>query len=137
MYRAIGFQRVLLCLRDPRAAQMTGRFGFGQDIPALAKTFRIPFNGAADVFQLSMNKAADIIISDVDDPKIADKIPAWYRHGVSAKTFILLPLTIKGRPVAMIYADRDVAGSIQIPERELSLLKTLRNQALLALKQSL
>jgi serine/threonine protein kinase len=136
MYRAIGFQRVLLCLRDPRTARMTGRFGFGRDVSTLAKAFSIPLDGAADVFQLSMNKAADIIINDVDDPKIAGKIPAWYRSGVSAKTFILLPLTIKGRPVAMIYADREVAGSIQIPERELLLLKTLRNQALLALKQS-
>jgi hypothetical protein len=39
--------------------------------------------------------------------------------------------------VALIYCDKERAGSIAIPERELALLKTLRNQALLALKQSL
>jgi hypothetical protein len=36
----------------------------------------------------------------------------------------------------MIYADRDRADEIVIPEKELSLLRTLRNQALLAIKQS-
>jgi hypothetical protein len=54
-----------------------------------------------------------------------------------AKTFVLLPLLIKGTAVALIYCDRERAGSIVIPEKELSLLKTLRNQALLAIKQSM
>jgi hypothetical protein len=39
--------------------------------------------------------------------------------------------------VALIYCDKLRAGTISIPEKELSLLKTLRNQALLALKQSM
>jgi hypothetical protein len=42
---------------------------------------------------------------------------------------------IKGSAVALIYADRADAGSIDISEKELSLLRTLRNQAVLALKQ--
>jgi len=39
--------------------------------------------------------------------------------------------------VAMIYADRQHAGEIVISEKELSLLRTLRNQAVLAIKQSI
>lgn len=137
MYRAMGFQRVLLCLKEAKTGTMGGRFGFGPDTNELAKKFRFPLAYSVDVFHLSTSKGLDIIISDVDDPKIADKIPAWYRKSVSAKTFVLFPLTIKGNPVALIYCDRDTAGSIVIPEKELSLLKTLRNQALLAIKQSL
>lgn len=56
---------------------------------------------------------------------------------VAIKTFVLFPLTIKGKPVALIYAERDAAGSLVIPEKELALLKTLRNQALLAIKCSI
>lgn len=29
MYRAMGFKRVLLCVRDARSNAMCGRFGFG------------------------------------------------------------------------------------------------------------
>lgn len=137
MYRAMGFQRVMLCLKDAKTGFMVGRFGFGADTSELVKKFRFPLAYAPDVFHVSIHKSVDIIITDIDDPKIADKIPDWYRTSILAKTFVLFPLTIKGNPVALIYCDRDQAGSIVIPERELTLLKTLRNQALLAIKQSI
>lgn len=137
MYRAMGFQRVLLCLRDGKTEQMSGRFGFGPDTNEIARSFHFPLSYTADVFHLATSKAVDIIIADIDDPKIADRIPSWYRKLTTARTFVLFPLNVKGKPVAMIYCDRDRAGSIAIPERELALLKTLRNQALLAIKQSI
>jgi hypothetical protein len=137
MYRAMGFQRIFLCLGDARSGMMAGRFGFGPDSNELAKKMKFPMKGALDVFHLAMSKNVDILISDIDDPKIADKIPDWYRQIMLSKTFVLLPLNIKDRPVALIYADRNAAGSLVIAERELSFLKTLRNQALLAIKQSL
>ena len=137
MYRAMGFQRVLLCLKDPRSGFMVGRFGFGQDTAEIVKKFRFSLSFNADVFHVATSKGVDIIITDIDDPKIADKIPDWYRKTMVAKTFVLFPLTIKGNPVALIYADRDKSGSIVIPEKELSLLKTLRNQAVLAIKSSM
>jgi hypothetical protein len=137
MYRAMGFQRVLLCLRDGKTDQMSGRFGFGPDTNEIARGFHFPLSYSADVFHLATSKAVDIIITDIDDPKIADRIPAWYRKLTSARTFVLFPLNIKGKALAMIYCDKDKAGAIAIPEKELALLKTLRNQALLAIKQSI
>ncbi len=137
MYRAMGFKRVLLALRDGKSGQITGRFGLGPDVGELAKQFRFPLTDQLhDVFQLATGKGLDIIISDIDDPKIADKVPGWFRERIPAKTFVLFPLNIKGRPVALIYCDKDRAGAISIPDKELTLLKTLRNQALLAIKQA-
>ncbi|MBS3934804.1 MAG: HDOD domain-containing protein [Sulfuritalea sp.] len=137
MYRSMGFKRVLLALRDARSGQMTGRFGLGPEVAELAKQFRFMLGEPMhDVFQLATGKGLDIIISDIDEPKIADKVPAWYRERIPAKTFVLFPLNMKGKPVALIYCDKDRAGSIVIPEKELTLLKTLRNQALLAIKQA-
>jgi eukaryotic-like serine/threonine-protein kinase len=137
MYRAMGFKRVLLCLKDAKTGQMAGRFGFGPDTNEMARQFRFPLSYAADVFHLATSKGVDIIITDIDDPKIADRVPAWYRQLTTARTFVLFPLNIKGNPVAMIYCDKDRAGAIAIPEKELALLKTLRNQAVLAIKQSI
>ena len=136
IYRGMGFQRVVLCLRDARMGAMTGRFGFGPDTADLAKVFRFPLAFEPDVFHLAMQKSADLIVSDIDDPKIAEHIPRWYREGFNAKTFVVFPLAIKNKPMALIYCDKEKAGSIVIPEKELSLLKTLRNQALLAIKQT-
>lgn len=132
----MGFKRVLLALKDVKTGMMTGRFGFGPDTTELAKQFRFPLAYEADVFHLATHKAVDIIITDIDDPKIADRVPKWYREKVTAKTFVLFPLTIKGNPIALIYCDKDKAGAIVIPDKELTLLKTLRNQAMLAIKQA-
>jgi serine/threonine protein kinase len=136
MYRAKGFKRVILCIRDAKNNAMLGRFGFGPDALEKAKRFNFSLTFTPDIFHAALSKGVDLMISDTNDPKIAGRIPDWFRKGVGAETFVIFPLCIKGNPVAMIYADRDYAGEIVIPEKELSLLRTLRNQALLAIKQS-
>ncbi len=137
MYRAMGFKRVLLCVRDARSNAMCGRFGFGPEVGELAKQLRFSLSAQPDnVFNVATARGVDVLISDVDDPKIAARVPAWYRRSVAARTFVLFPLTIKGRPVAMIYADKDRAGELRISEQELAMLRTLRNQAVLAIKQA-
>ena len=42
MYRAEGFRRVILCIRDSRSNSMLGRFGFGVDATEIAKRFNFP-----------------------------------------------------------------------------------------------
>jgi serine/threonine protein kinase len=137
MYRAKGFHHVVLCIKDARANVMQGRFGFGPEANEMAKKFRFPLSFAPDIFHAAISKGVDILITDVDDPKISGRVPDWYRKGIGAGSFVLFPLTIKNNPVALIYADMEQAGAIVIPEKELSLLRTLRNQALLAIKQTL
>ncbi len=137
MYRAMGFHRVLFCLRDPRAHTMQGKFGLGEGIAELVRDFRFPTTPAADVFHVALERNVDILITDVDDPRIAGHIPAWYRQAVSAKTFLVFPIVIKGKPVGMIYADRPRAGDIVVPDQILATLKALRNQAVLAIRQNL
>jgi serine/threonine protein kinase len=135
MYRAMGFKRVVLCIRDAKAGVMQGRFGFGPEANEVAKAFRFPLSFTPDIFHAATSKGVDLLISDINDPKIASRIPDWYRQAVPANSFVLFPLNIKGNPVALIYADRDEPGGISIPEKELQLLRTLRNQAILAIKQ--
>lgn len=135
MYRAMGFKRVLLCIKDAKTGTMQGRFGFGPNAAEIARNFRFPLSFAPDIFHAATSKGVDILISDIDEPKISARIPAWYRQLVPARSLVLFPLNIKGNPVALIYADCDEADSIVIPDKELSLLRTLRNQAVLAIKQ--
>jgi serine/threonine protein kinase len=135
MYRARGFKRVVLCIRDAKAGVMQGRFGFGPEANEVARVFRFPLSFTPDIFHAATSKGVDLLISDINDPKISARIPDWYRKAVPANSFVLFPLNIKGSPVALIYADRDEPGGISIPEKELQLLRTLRNQAILAIKQ--
>jgi HD-like signal output (HDOD) protein/GAF domain-containing protein len=137
MYTGMGFAHVLLCIKDGRHNTMCGKFGFGDGVQDQVKAFDFSLNGQPDVFLVALQNNADILITDIDDPKIAARIPAWYRQHVPARTFVLFPIIVKGKPIGLIYADRPQPGDITIPEKELSLLKSLRNQAVLAIRQSL
>jgi len=135
MYQAIGFRRVLLCVRDVRENEMIGRFGFGEDAAATARCFHFPLQSKPDVFLAALSQNADILIPDVDDPKIAGRVPEWFRKAVGAPSFIVFPLVVNDKPFGMIYADCARRGQIDISPNVLKLLRTLRNQALLAIKQ--
>jgi serine/threonine protein kinase len=136
MYRGIGFQHVLLCIKDARSNSMAAKFGFGPEIEEIVRRFRFPLGGRKDIFDVALTRGADILISDIRDPKISGHIPEWFGRTVAAETFILFPLVIKNAPVGLIYADKANAGELVIPENVLSMLRALRNQAVLAIKQS-
>jgi len=76
------------------------------------------------------------MIRDASEATIASRLPAWYRKGINASTFLLLPVNVKTRPFGLIYADQAAAGGLTLDDKELALLRTLRNQAVMAFKQS-
>lgn len=140
IYRALGFRRVIFCLRDPRSETLTGRFGLGSEVESVVPAFRIALRtspGAqANLFEAVCQRGADTLISDAGAANIAERLPPWYKGPVSAQSFLLLPMALKGQPFALIYADKALPGEIDLGEKELSLLRTLRNQAVMAFKQS-
>jgi serine/threonine protein kinase len=137
MHRGMEFQRTIICVRDAKHNVMAARFGFGKDAEAMLPKFRFPINTTPDVFQIALSKVADLSIADINAPNIADKIPAWYRAMVTTGSLLLLPIVIKEKPIALFYADMPTANSMQISQRQLSLLRTLRNQAVLAIRQKM
>jgi len=136
MFRALGFRRVVFCLRDPKTETLTGRFGLGEGADGVAAQFRVPLRGGTDLFAAVCAKGADTLISDATVASIEARLPPWYRSGVHAPAFLLLPLMLKGAPFALIYADKAQPGGIALGDKELSLLRTLRNQAVMAFKQA-
>ncbi len=136
IYTGIGFEHVIFAVRDPKRATMTGRFGLGDDIDTLVRKFHFPLDFVPDVFHVALQKNIDVFIADTGDAKIVTRIPEWYRKAFSAGAFLLFPIIVKDKPFGMIYADAARANSIKIQEDEIKLLRTLRNQTVLAVRQS-
>ena len=137
MYRAMNFQRIIFCMRDPKIDALTGRFGLGKDVETLAKSFNVSLKiNGADLFTAVCTRGVDAMISDASEAHIATRLPLWYRKQINAPTFLLLPVNIKGRPIGLIYADKAEKGGLVLDEKELALLQTLRNQAVMAFRQS-
>jgi serine/threonine protein kinase len=140
MYRALGFRCVVFALRDPKTGVITGRFGLGEAAQSLAAQFTVSLQGgqgrAQDLLAAVCLKGVDTLIADACAANVAARLPDWLRRQPQAQTFLLLPLAMKGSTFALIYADRAQPGSIAAGEKELSLLRTLRNQALMAFRQA-
>jgi len=136
MQGGLGFRCVVFGLRDPKTGFITGRFGLGAPAAALCAQFRVDVNpnGPVDLLSVACRKAADTLISDASAANVRSRLPAWLQREADARSFVLLPMTMKGAPFALIYADCASAGGIVLGERELSLLRTLRNQAVMAFK---
>ncbi len=140
MYRALGFRCVVFALKDPKTGIVTGRFGLGEGAPALVQQFTVSLQGgqakAPDLLAAVCHKGVDTLIADATTANVAARLPAWLRRQPQAQTFLLLPMAMKGATFALIYADRAQPGSIAAGEKELSLLRTLRNQAVMAFRQA-
>ncbi len=137
MFRAMGFDRIIFCMRDPKIESVTGRFGLGEGVEKLVPVFKSHLKAATpDLFAVVCLKGIDTLISDAAESRILQRLPPWYLKSINAPTFLLLPLQIKGAPFGLIYADKTTHGSLELDEKELALLRTLRNQAVMAFKQS-
>lgn len=135
MYRGMGFSRVMLCVRDPAAHALKARFGLGQDVDRIIRQgFAVPLTPAKDVFHAAISQGADIYIEDVDGERIRQHVPGWYRALVPAQSLALFPVIVNKKPVGLFYGDSTTAGTLRFGAEELALLKTLRNQAVLAIR---
>ena len=136
MHDALGFRCVVFGMRDQKTGIITGRLSLGEAGPALCAQFRVDINpnGPVDLLSVACKKAADTLISDASAGNVRSRLPTWLQREAEARSFVLLPMTLKSAPFALIYADCATAGGIVLGERELSLLRTLRNQAVMAFK---
>jgi serine/threonine protein kinase len=139
MYRALGFRRVVFCLRDPKTNMLTGRFGLGEGASETAAAIKVPLKlmpgVAPDLFAAICAKGADTLIADATQAAIAPRLPLWFRQSIGAPSFLLLPLQLKGATFALIYADQGKPGGMALGDKELALLRTLRNQGVMAFRQ--
>ena len=126
IYRALRFRRVIFCLRDSRGQTLTGRLGVGEGVERLAPQMRIELGARArDLFAAVCTKGADTCIEDVRT--IANRLPAWYAGELRGSSFLLLPLMVR-RAARPHLRRQGVHQWHRAGEKELSLLRTLRNQ---------
>ena len=135
-FRSGAFDRVVIAAYDRGSHALIGRIAHGTEGERLKAAMRIPLAFTADVFHAAISRGQDILISDATAANIRPRIPDWYRHAAPAHAFLLLPLMVQEKPLALIYGDRANA-ELNLPADVLGLLKALRNQAILAIQQKI
>lgn len=135
LYSGFDFTRVMFCMINRKNATVDARFGFGKDVDELLKTFQVPIRREADIFNLALTKQNDYVIDNTSDPSVTDLIPDWYKEKISTKSLIVYPVVINKVPMGFIYAD-NIAPTQLSKHEHLSIIKTLRNQVIFAIKQN-
>lgn len=127
MHGALALRAVVLCLRDAEGV-LQGRFALG---PVAASRLAVAPKASGDLFAVLCAKGADLHVADAG--ALGAKLPPWYRSGIGAGSFLALPLMVKGRPLGLIYADKEAPNSLRLAPRELALLRALRDKVVVAL----
>jgi HD-like signal output (HDOD) protein len=131
MYTGLGYSRAAFFLRDPATNLFRVRASFGT--PAMK--FSFPSTYVPDLVHAALSHATDLHIADVTAEKVAAKLPAWFaRELPRTRSFLLMPLVIKDKPIGLFFADRELADAHGLSADELNLLRSLRNQVVLALR---
>jgi HD-like signal output (HDOD) protein len=131
IYRALHFDHVLLALLTPDKSMLKGRVCVGSRSQQLIEAFQLrllfPRTSLADVIvatkEISAAQASGF-----------EHVPSDFLAKTGAKSFILLPLTVKNTAIGAIYAQR--ADNPQfIGESDKRNLRLLRNYAAMAIRQ--
>ena len=136
IFRGIGFDRVIIFFKDPRSDNMLARYGLGLNSANIIKGFSFPLKEKAnDLFNLAIGDNKDLYISNISAPEVRDLCPAWFKGAVFCPSLALYPIIINKKPIGLIYGGHAEAGE-HLDAEQLGAIKTLRNQAALAIKQS-
>ena len=131
LYAGMGFRYATVCLRDVQTGLYKSRLALGSATPKLQRHFAFAASGNKDLFFLAMQNNADLLIADASTMKIASLLPVWHRTMLpEARSFIILPLVVKGAPIGYFYADRTVTAPEGITAEETSLLRMIKSQVI-------
>jgi len=134
--RAFDFQRVVLCETDSEASRHRIGQLAGKALHASAEQFAFIAPNANDLFSAALAKCADVYIREAADERVQKSLPAWHRAACpDARSFLLLPLSTNSSIIGFIYADYAQSNVRRLTTEEVGLVKTLKMQIAIALRQ--
>lgn len=137
VYKGLGFSRAIAFMHSHEQARYAARMCFGQGVQEVFS--RLMFDDAyqPDVFHAALANDKMVFVENAQDPAFASKLPRWWRDTLpSARSFMVLPLTVNRHPVGFIYGDWDQAlPTFKIDAAEVLPLNELRRLVTSAVEQ--
>ncbi len=135
IYRGIGFNRAIVFFKDPRSENMQARYALGPNTAKIINQFSFPVDeNAKDLFNMALKDNNDLYIGNISDIEIRDFKPDWFSGTIFSPSLAIYPIVINQKRIGLIYCGHDEAGE-HLDREQLNSIKTLRNQAALAIKQ--
>jgi GAF domain-containing protein len=135
LHTGFGFTRSILLLRDAGTPRIRARLWCGDVTRAQASQLEIDLDAPGDLFAAAVRRGSDLQIQNAFDLKIAQRLPAYFTKACPrTASFIVLPILSENSPIACILVGRDVPETEPISSEDMSLLRAVRGQIILAMK---
>ena len=135
LHTGFGFTRSILLLREAGTPRLHARLWCGDVTKAQASHLEIDIGTPGDLFAEAVRRGSDLQIQDARDPKIAPRLPPYFTAAFPrTASFIVLPIHSGDSPIACILVGRDVPEMGPISSEDISLLRAVRGQIILAMK---
>jgi HD-like signal output (HDOD) protein len=133
LYSSLGFRFAALCIHDTKNSQYRAIVSIGEQHTTRQGRFVFTDVSDNDVFHLSIDNNADLMIAETNGPTIRSLLPAWHRALLpDARSIMLLPLVNDQTPLGLFYADRVRPAPEGVSSDETALIKTLIGQMMTA-----
>jgi HD-like signal output (HDOD) protein len=121
---SLGCARTIVFVRDPASGGYKAQAGFGKLLRGELTSLSFEGGFAPDVFHLMLSSKKPVHIENAADAAILSRIPQWHREALgNARSFTLLPVILKDRAVALLYADWTEGETTPLTAKEGQLLK--------------
>ena len=135
LHTGFGYTRSILFLRDAGTPRMRARVWCGDVTNAQASQLQIDIGMSGDLFAAAIRRGSDLQIKNTLDPKIAQRVPPYFTKACPrTASFVVLPIVSEDSPIACIVVGRDVPETEPISAEDISLLRAVRGQIILAMK---
>lgn len=129
LHGSLGFQFVTASLKDAKTERYSARISLGQDWHKKQTNFNFSSKDSVDLFHLALKNNVDLMIGETSSTKIHHLRPEWHlTHFPDVKSLMILPLIVNGKPIGLIYADRNCEAPEGVPPDETSLIKAMKGQ---------
>jgi HD-like signal output (HDOD) protein len=103
LHQNFGFTHSFAFARVVEPHQFLPRIGFGPEAKVLMPSLAFAAAYEPHVFHAALSRDVAIYIDDAQAPALADKIPhGWRTTMTGARSFLLVPLTVQGRPFGLL-----------------------------------
>jgi len=135
LHTGFGFTRSILLLREAGTPRIHARLWCGDVTKEQASRLEIDIGTPGDLFAEAVRRGSDLQIQNARDPKIASRLPPYFTMAFpQTASFIVLPIVSGDSPIACILVGRDVPETGPISSEDISLLRAVRGQIILAMK---
>jgi HD-like signal output (HDOD) protein len=135
LHSGFGYSRSILLLREAGTTRIRARLWCGDVTTEQANRLEIDIATPADLFAEAVRQGSDLQIQNTRDPKISPRLPAYFTKACpQTSSFVVLPIVSGDSAIACILVGRDVAETEPIGSEDISLLRAVRSQIILAMK---